>query len=108
MQLLLISSILSVASATVFLGQLNGRNVAYSNGVDQCASSTDLGAVGTSPCDVNSFTVSGISGFQFSACDAKDLVFFLKRNGAFNSECRFNPAKISCPQGELNQEFACS
>src|SRR3984957_16331064 len=106
MQLLLISSILSVASATVFLGQLDGRNVAYINGVDQCASNTDLGAVGTNPCDVNSFTVSGISGFQFSGCGGDN--FILLRNGALNSECRFNPATISCPQGQLKQEFACS
>jgi hypothetical protein len=41
MQLLLIASILSVASATVFLGQLDGRNVAYINGVDECAANTD-------------------------------------------------------------------
>ena len=106
MQLLLISSILSVASATVFLGQLDGRNIAYINGVDQCADNTDLGAVGTNPCDVNSFTVSGISGFQFSGCG--DDNFVLLQNGAFNSECRFTPAKISCPQGQLMQEFACS
>src|SRR6266496_3434705 len=57
MQLLLISSILSVASATVFLGQLGGRHVAYINGVDECAFNTDLGAVDTNPCEVNSFTV---------------------------------------------------
>jgi hypothetical protein len=106
MQLLLISSILSVASATVFLGQLGGRNVAYINGVDQCASNTDLGAVGTNPCDVNSFTVSGISGFQFHGCgNSNDFV--LLQNGGFNSECRSNSAKISCPQGQLQQEFAC-
>jgi hypothetical protein len=106
MQLLLISSILSVASATVFLGQLGGRNVAYINGVDQCASNTDLGAVGTNPCNAPPFTVSGISGFQFSGCGSNNFV--LLQNGAFNSECRFNSAKISCPQGELKQEFACS
>jgi hypothetical protein len=106
MQLLLISSILSVASATVFLGQLNGRNVAYINGVDQCAFNTDLGAVGTNPCSVNSFTVSGIPGFQFSGCGGDN--FILLQNGQFNSECRFNPTKITCPQGQLQQEFACS
>jgi hypothetical protein len=106
MQLLLISSILSVASATVFLGQLDGENIAYINGVDQCADNTDLGAVGTNPCDVNSFTVSGISGFQFSGCG--DDNFVLLQNGAFNSECRFTPVMISCPQGQLYQEFACS
>ena len=106
MQLLLISSILSVASATVFLGQLGGRHVAYINGVDECAFNTDLGAVDTNPCEVNSFTVSGISGFQFSGCGSDN--FILLRNGAFNSECRFNPTKIPCPQGELGQVFACS
>jgi len=106
MKLLLISSLLSIASATVFLGQLDGQNVAYINGVDECADNTDLGAVGTNPCDVNSFTVSGISGFQFSGCGDSDFV--LLQNGAFNSECSFAPVMISCPQGELYQEFSCS